>query len=34
LDGILKIQELIQNESIRRRSTPQYKALMAEYGIE
>ncbi|HTA83221.1 MAG TPA: NADH-quinone oxidoreductase subunit B [Bacteroidia bacterium] len=34
LDGILKIQELIQKESIRRRDTPQYKALLAEYGIE
>lgn len=34
LDGILKIQELIQNESLRRRSTPEYKALLAGYGIE
>jgi NADH-quinone oxidoreductase subunit B len=34
LDGILKIQELIQNESIRRRSGPQYKAMLAKYGIE
>lgn len=34
LDGILKIQELIQNESIRRRQGPEYKALMASYGIE
>ena len=34
LDGILKIQELIQNESIRRRDTPEYKALLAQYGIE
>ena len=34
LDGILKIQELIQNESIRRREKPEYKALMASYGIE
>lgn len=34
LDGILKIQELIQNESIRRRDTPEYKAMLAQYGIE
>jgi len=34
LDGILKIQDLIQNESIRRREAPEYKALMAQYGIE
>ena len=34
LDGIIKIQELIQNESIRRRDTPEYKALLAQYGIE
>lgn len=34
MDGILKIQDLIQNESIRRRDTPEYKALLAKYGIE
>jgi len=34
LDGILKIQELVKNEPIRRRQGPQYKALMAQYGIE
>ncbi len=34
IDGILKIQDLIQNESIRRRESPQYKAMLAEYGIE
>jgi NADH-quinone oxidoreductase subunit B len=34
LDGIMKIQDLIQNESIRRREAPEYKALMAQYGIE
>jgi NADH-quinone oxidoreductase subunit B len=34
LDGILKIQELVQNESLRRRKGPEYKALMASYGIE
>jgi NADH-quinone oxidoreductase subunit B len=34
LDGIVKIQELIKNESIRRRSRPEYKDLLAKYGIE
>lgn len=34
LDGILKIQELVQKESLRRRQGPEYKALMAKYGIE
>jgi NADH-quinone oxidoreductase subunit B len=34
IDGILKIQDLVQNESIRRRETPQYKAMLAQYGIE
>jgi NADH-quinone oxidoreductase subunit B len=34
IDGIIKIQDLIQNEAIRRRDTPEYKALLAKYGIE
>jgi len=34
IDGIIKIQELIQNESIRRRDTPEYKAMLAKYNIE
>lgn len=34
LDGILKIQDLVQNESIRRRDTPEYKEMLAKYGIE
>lgn len=33
LDGILKIQELTKSESIRRRDTPEYKALLAQYGL-
>ena len=33
LDGVMKIQELVQNESRRRREEPQYKAMLAEYGI-
>lgn len=34
LEGIMKIQDLVQNESIRRRDTPEYKAMLAKYGIE
>jgi len=34
LDGIVKIQELIKNESLRRRSRPEYKDLLTKYGIE
>src|SRR5580693_3073865 len=34
LDGIIKVQELIKKESIRRRSGPEYKALMQSYGIQ
>lgn len=34
LDGILRIQELVQNESLRRRNSPEYKALLASYNIE
>lgn len=33
LDGVMKIQELVQSESRRRRETPEYKAMLAEYGI-
>jgi NADH-quinone oxidoreductase subunit B len=34
LEGILKIQELTQNESFRRRTSPEYKKLLNSYGIE
>jgi NADH-quinone oxidoreductase subunit B len=34
LDGILRIQDLAKSEKIRRRDSPEYKALLAEYGIE
>ena len=34
LEGILKVQDLVQNESLRRRSSPQYKALLESYGIQ
>ncbi len=34
LDGVLRIQDLVQNESLRRRDSAEYKALLASYGIE
>ncbi len=34
IDGILKIQELVANESIRRRNGERYKELMSSYGIQ
>ena len=34
IDGIIKIQELIQAETLSRREGPEYKALLASYGIE
>lgn len=33
LDGFTKIQELVRNESGRRRHSPEYKELLASYGI-
>ncbi|MEN9348541.1 MAG: NADH-quinone oxidoreductase subunit B [Flavobacteriales bacterium] len=34
LDGILKIQELAKKEGTGRRNSPEYKALLAKYGLE
>lgn len=34
IDGILKIQNLIGNESLRRRSSDHYQALLSSYGID
>lgn len=34
IDGITKIQELVKNEPLRRRNSPEYKALLASYGIQ
>ncbi len=33
LDGILKLQEIVKNEPLNRRDSPEYKALLASYGI-
>jgi NADH-quinone oxidoreductase subunit B len=34
IDGVMKIQELIKNESLRRRNSEEYTELLAGYGIE
>ena len=34
IDGFIKIQELIKNESLRRRNSIEYKELLASYGIQ
>ncbi|MDB5258353.1 MAG: dehydrogenase subunit [Chitinophagaceae bacterium] len=34
LDGIMRVQDLVQNESIRRRDSPEYKALLEKYQIQ
>ncbi len=34
LDGVIKIQELAQNESFRRRDSDEYRQLMRRYGLE
>src|SRR5436190_6674527 len=34
IEGLMNIQKLIHNESLRRRNSPEYKALLASYGIE
>jgi NADH-quinone oxidoreductase subunit B len=33
LDGIMKLQELVKSEKMSRRDSPEYKALLASYGI-
>lgn len=35
IEGVMKIQELAhKKETLRRRDTPEYKAMLAEFGIE
>lgn len=34
IDGVMKIQELVKNEPLRRRNSPEYKALLESYGIQ
>ena len=34
LEGVMKLQELVKSESVRRRSSPEYEALLASYNIK
>jgi NADH-quinone oxidoreductase subunit B len=34
IDGILKIQHLVETESLRKRDSAEYKAMLNKYGIE
>lgn len=34
LDGFMRIQDLVGQEELRRRSSDQYKALLGSYGIQ
>ena len=34
LDGIMQIQRLVETESLRRRDSDEYKAMMTKYGME
>jgi NADH-quinone oxidoreductase subunit B len=34
LEGLIRIQELVKNESLRRRNSDEYRELLAGYGIE
>lgn len=34
IDGLLRVQQLAQNEGLSRRSSPEYKARLAKYGID
>jgi NADH-quinone oxidoreductase subunit B len=34
LSGVLQLQELVKNESVRRRNTDEYKELLNKYGIQ
>lgn len=34
IDGLMQIQELVQNEHLGRRNSPEYKALLESYGIQ
>ena len=34
VDGVMQLQELVKNESTRRRNSEEYKELLASYNIE
>jgi NADH-quinone oxidoreductase subunit B len=33
VDGVMRLQELVRNESVRRRNSPEYKELLASYNL-
>ena len=33
IDGFMRIQDLVANEPLRRRYSPEYKELLIKYGI-
>ena len=33
LDGVMRLQDLVKSESVRRRSSPEYQELLASYNI-
>ena len=33
LDGVMKLQQLVKNEPMKRRNSAEYKAMLASYGI-
>ncbi len=34
IDGLMRIQDLVANESLKRRESPEYKKLLESYGIK
>jgi NADH-quinone oxidoreductase subunit B len=34
VDGVMQLQELVKNESVRRRSSPEYQELLQSYNIK
>ena len=34
VDGVMRLQELVKSESVRRRSSPEYQELLASYNIK
>jgi NADH-quinone oxidoreductase subunit B len=34
IDGLIKIQEMVKSESIRRRDTDEYKKMLESYHIQ
>ena len=34
LDGVMRLQDLVKSESVRRRSSPEYTELLASYNIQ